>query len=220
MDGRSEYPRLVEEMAASYLGELRTVQVNGPYYLAGYSFGSLVAYEMEQQLTNAREVVALLALLDPHPDDTEAVFGPEGVGDRYQWHRERFARGRPTDKLGYLGLLIQRRQRAVMRRLQNWRTDRYNVRGGYVPPTYRKAVFNQIAGQAKESYKRRPYPGSLTLITSGSYADAQRLAWGEYALGGLDLIELEVSHHGMVSAEEEIKLVSEALDARLRRAGR
>jgi len=37
-------------MAAYYIKALRTVQPEGPYFLGGWSFGGLVAFEMAQQL--------------------------------------------------------------------------------------------------------------------------------------------------------------------------
>ncbi|HLX20720.1 MAG TPA: amino acid adenylation domain-containing protein, partial [Gaiellaceae bacterium] len=42
--------RTVEQMAKHYLDELRMVQPHGPYYLAGYCFGSIVAFDMAQKL--------------------------------------------------------------------------------------------------------------------------------------------------------------------------
>ncbi|MCP4589510.1 MAG: hypothetical protein GY842_02075 [bacterium] len=36
----------------SYLAELRAVEPRGPYQLAGWSFGGLVAYEMACRLQN------------------------------------------------------------------------------------------------------------------------------------------------------------------------
>src|SRR5207237_5769792 len=36
----------IEEMAAHYLSEIKTVQATGPYFLGGYCFGGMVAYEM------------------------------------------------------------------------------------------------------------------------------------------------------------------------------
>src|SRR6185295_1833510 len=54
----------IEEMAASYIEALRSVQREGPYTLGGWSFGGLVAFEMAQQLKEAGHEVALLALLD------------------------------------------------------------------------------------------------------------------------------------------------------------
>lgn len=55
-------------MAAGYLAEIRAVQPKGPYYLAGYSFGGLVAHVMARQIAASGERVALLAMLDsPNP---------------------------------------------------------------------------------------------------------------------------------------------------------
>ncbi len=54
----------VKDAAADYLTELRAVQPNGPYLLAGYSGGGITAYEMAQQLRDMGEEVAVLALLD------------------------------------------------------------------------------------------------------------------------------------------------------------
>jgi thioesterase domain-containing protein len=51
-------------MAALYLEAVREVQSAGPYRLAGWSMGGVVAYEMARQLAAAGERVELLALLD------------------------------------------------------------------------------------------------------------------------------------------------------------
>ena len=57
----------VEEMAAHYIEMLQTVQPQGPYLLAGWSFGGLVAFEMAQQLQEQGQQVSLLALIDTYP---------------------------------------------------------------------------------------------------------------------------------------------------------
>jgi pimeloyl-ACP methyl ester carboxylesterase len=56
--------RRVEQMAAAYLAEVRARQPVGPYHLAGYSFGGLVAFEMACQLVASGEEVGLLGLFD------------------------------------------------------------------------------------------------------------------------------------------------------------
>ena len=65
----------VAEMAALYLREIRAVQAAGPYLLAGWSMGGLVALEMAQQLARRGEAVELLALIDPTPP----AAGPPGA---------------------------------------------------------------------------------------------------------------------------------------------
>ena len=57
----------VEEMAAHYLKEIRTIRLHGPYMLVGYSSGGIVAFEMAQQLCRQGEHVPLLVLLDTAP---------------------------------------------------------------------------------------------------------------------------------------------------------
>ncbi|MCS0710057.1 non-ribosomal peptide synthetase [Massilia aurea] len=60
-----EVPRTsVEAMADDYLAEMRQVQPVGPYFLGGYSFGGLVAYEIANRLIAAGESVAFLGLID------------------------------------------------------------------------------------------------------------------------------------------------------------
>jgi len=69
MDGQTTPHGSVEEMADAAVQEIRSVAPQGPYLLAGYSFGGLVALEVARRLAAAGEEVALLAMLDtfPHP---------------------------------------------------------------------------------------------------------------------------------------------------------
>jgi non-ribosomal peptide synthetase component F/thioesterase domain-containing protein/acyl carrier protein len=54
----------VEAMAAEYLHEIKLRQPSGPYYLCGYSFGGLVAFEIAKSLHSAGEEVGLVGLFD------------------------------------------------------------------------------------------------------------------------------------------------------------
>ncbi|KAL4794685.1 hypothetical protein BDV19DRAFT_390051 [Aspergillus venezuelensis] len=73
----SENVPTIEEMAASYLAEIKRRQPKGPYLLGGYSFGGLVAYEAARQLLEAGDEVSKLILLETacptwathHPDN-------------------------------------------------------------------------------------------------------------------------------------------------------
>jgi len=67
--GRQERPHTtVEAMATEYLIAIRTRQPHGPYYLCGYSFGGLVAFEMARRLAGSGEEVGLLGLFDTLPN--------------------------------------------------------------------------------------------------------------------------------------------------------
>lgn len=54
----------VEEMALHYLREIRTVQRKGPYFLAGYCFGGMIAYEMGRLLKAQGQDVAMLVMFN------------------------------------------------------------------------------------------------------------------------------------------------------------
>jgi thioesterase domain-containing protein/acyl carrier protein len=62
--GRESPRYTVEDMAVHYLREIRTVQPKGPYFLSGYCFGGMVAYEMARLLKSEGEDVALLVMFN------------------------------------------------------------------------------------------------------------------------------------------------------------
>ncbi len=64
LDNDREPQNRVEEIAELYLRELRDVQGNGPYQIAGSCFGNLVAYEMARQLESQGESTTLITI-DP-----------------------------------------------------------------------------------------------------------------------------------------------------------
>jgi amino acid adenylation domain-containing protein len=54
----------VEDMASEYLAELLAVQPDGPYHLAGWSMGGVIAFEMARQLTAQGKSVAPVVIID------------------------------------------------------------------------------------------------------------------------------------------------------------
>ena len=64
LDGREPPHATVEAMAVEYLRAVKARQADGPYYLCGYSFGGLVAFEMARRLRESGDEVALVGLFD------------------------------------------------------------------------------------------------------------------------------------------------------------
>jgi thioesterase domain-containing protein/acyl carrier protein len=64
IDGVTRPFRRIEPMATTYLDALREVRPQGPFLLAGYSMGGVVAYEMAQRLVAAGERIRALILVD------------------------------------------------------------------------------------------------------------------------------------------------------------
>ncbi|WP_085679522.1 MULTISPECIES: non-ribosomal peptide synthetase [unclassified Pseudomonas] len=59
-------PRTLECLARYQIAQLRKVQPHGPYRLAGWSFGGVLAFEMANQLLGADEGVEFLGLIDTY----------------------------------------------------------------------------------------------------------------------------------------------------------
>lgn len=57
--------RSVEELAIAHVKRIREIQSAGPYRIAGFSFGGLLAFEIAKQIQKSGDVVELLFLLDP-----------------------------------------------------------------------------------------------------------------------------------------------------------
>ncbi|TNE47584.1 MAG: acyltransferase domain-containing protein [Deltaproteobacteria bacterium] len=64
LDGRGKMDRSCQTMASRYIQAIQSIQPQGPYHIAGYSFGSYVCYEMARQLQQQGESVAFLGLID------------------------------------------------------------------------------------------------------------------------------------------------------------
>ncbi|WP_262062100.1 non-ribosomal peptide synthetase [Streptomyces sp. STR69] len=68
----------IRQMAAAYLFEMRKAQPSGPYRIAGWSLGGLVAYEIARQLSFDGERTELLLLVDTYAPGTRAYDGFDG----------------------------------------------------------------------------------------------------------------------------------------------
>jgi nonribosomal peptide synthetase DhbF len=97
---RSEkLPQTMNELAADYIRQIRTIQPSGPYHLLGWSLGGNVVQAMATQLQNQGEDINLVALLDAYPstilpykapDEEKALiallvlggYDPKNLGDK------------------------------------------------------------------------------------------------------------------------------------------
>lgn len=66
LNGIEEPHSTIEEMAEHYISEIIATNPDGPYALAGHSFGGIVAFEMCKQLRAKGKTVKVLALFDSY----------------------------------------------------------------------------------------------------------------------------------------------------------
>lgn len=69
IDGVSQPLDRIEDIAELYIKEIRQIQPEGPYYLAGYCAGSVIVYEMALQLEKLGQKVGAAMMVNyAHPD--------------------------------------------------------------------------------------------------------------------------------------------------------
>jgi amino acid adenylation domain-containing protein len=69
IDGIVEPLNNIKDIAASYVSAILAHNPAGPYSLAGYSFGGVMAFEMAQQLTAMGKTVTMLAMFEGYVVD-------------------------------------------------------------------------------------------------------------------------------------------------------
>jgi len=76
----------IAEQAQALLTSIRRTQPRGPYVLAGYSRGGLLAYEIARLLTESGERVAFMGLVDTVPPSLAALLFGETARQRFLRH--------------------------------------------------------------------------------------------------------------------------------------
>lgn len=149
---REELPKTLDDMAADYIKQIRTVQPKGPYHLLGWSLGGNVVQAMATQLQNQGEEVSLLVMLDAFPnhflpikeapDDEEALiallalggYDPDSLGDK------------PLDFEAAIEILrsdgsaLASLDETVILNLKNTYVNSVGILGSYKPKTFRGNV--------------------------------------------------------------------------------
>ena len=182
--------RSVEEMATHYLDELRTVQPRGPYYLAGYCFGSIVAFDMAQRLVQDGEAVGLLAAFNgPSPTWLHTYGGIGGQPSR----RSRRPLPLPTRPLAHrvAGVLASPDKQWRWARHLTWRVQsrlidriRVGVKLRFdrpIPEDLREEFFLAICAQAELAYEPVRYPGPMVVFYGDGLYDDPELGWNGLA---------------------------------------
>ncbi|MFI6516695.1 amino acid adenylation domain-containing protein [Spirillospora sp. NPDC050679] len=187
---QDELPGSVEEMAEDYLALIRTVQPHGPYHLAGWSLGGLVAYQMATRLQADGEQVALLTMIDSYNsldlDSEKRQVLPEllqGIGvDATMLD----AGGNPN--MEQIMAVLAERGDALATLDEN---DLVNVYRNY-----------ENGVRQAEEYRPGPFRGDVVFFTAlqGRAPDTPtaRANWGRLVDGEIEDYPLDVEHHHLM----------------------
>jgi thioesterase domain-containing protein len=193
-DDETIEPTSVEQLARQYVDDLVVFDPVGPYFLGGYSFGGLVAFEMACRLAAAGRSVALLALID--------TINP--------------ALTKPEASLRYARFLWRNAGRRARQLFDPARRRRLPQRA--TPPPMR-AIEERIE-PAGRRYVPPVYPGRLTLLRTRENMEksgAAELGWASRARDGVEAIDVAGQHMQLLEPPY-VEHLGAALQAAITRA--
>jgi thioesterase domain-containing protein/acyl carrier protein len=203
-DGNPAKHTHVESIAAYYLQEIRSVQANGPYFLGGYSFGAIVAFEVAQQITKGGEEVELLVLLDPPNLGRSNVSFTRGASffDSVHGHLRHLALLDPREKVDYTFSRVAGKTRQIVAsriaeacnlvKKITWKICL--ATGSRLPVSVRSPYILDMYRRARVNYSPQPYQGRTVLFKLKSRLYDPVLDWPQVLQGALEIYELDGDH--------------------------
>ena len=208
----------VEDMAADYVKQIRSVQPRGPYTLAGFSLGGLIAFEMAQQLLQCGDKVEMVALVDSQVDQQCLTF-PEWLAHQ---------RSRAALELQEIRARSWRQGASYAFAKATHFADRLRIVAGKAPkrsgfdeqtfgeltlPPYLRRI---VAGLrvAMAAYRPKPYAGRVTFFRStvrNPRWPNPLGVWKRVCQRELEVVEITWSHNDLL-LPPKVAYLAHALD--------
>jgi thioesterase domain-containing protein/aryl carrier-like protein len=195
LDGSSPMAGSIHEMAADYIEQIRAVQPDGPYYLLGFSFGGMPAYEIAVRLRAAGQTVAALVIMDTYPardrdgapvEPGDLPAPPSGAGEGLVFaeidpevERQRIA-GRMREEVGEVLGGLSDEELYLLAKLHNNNTT------------------------LRRQHRASTFDGDMLLFvpeTTGEDDHPDRRRWEPYVSGEISQVSLPCKHSDMIRPE-------------------
>ncbi|WP_080056140.1 non-ribosomal peptide synthetase [Spirosoma aerolatum] len=222
LDGKDEPLDKMEDIAAFYLSEVLEQNPNGPYAIAGYSFGGYVALEMARQLKAMGKEVKMLAMFDTNAQESDMN---RSMGD---WLMRKVLRQFPK-LIWFTRSLIQKPIQTLkyQQGYVEWKIDALLKAMGLrqePEPEVGLEHLNKIIEKheyAFSHYTMKPYDGVIDLFKAQVRLyfvdDSKFLGWKKYAKKGVRVHSVPGDHQLMLLPPND-KAFAEALQRALDQA--
>jgi len=211
IDGVGEFDTEVEVMADRYIQAMRAVQPEGPYYLGGYCYGGVIAFEMARHLETQGETPALVAIFEG--------YAPLRGGNRDSiWRNPQlllnFMHNMPYWFFDYLQLGYKQMWRRLRRKFRShWKKvmRKFGVIVMYgaedviddtahLPAKQRQLMETQLRAMSK--YDPEIYNGSVTLFRVRSQSLSRTpdpaMGWNKVVARGVNIRRIAGNHHNIL----------------------
>ncbi|MEJ7675696.1 MAG: thioesterase domain-containing protein [Chitinophagaceae bacterium] len=199
----------IEEMAAHYINEIRSVQQEGPYFLAGYCLGGILSFEMAQQLTRQGQIVALLASINgvspTYTVSSDLIEIEEGDNPEentnlpsktigHYWKKFMFLSAKEKMVLPLKVLIKKSLTYNQQFRIRKFLYNYYISRNKPLPEALGKYYFLETNGAIARAYKPLPYPGRMIIFRSPLIYPDPYLGWNGFVTGGIETCDIPGKH--------------------------
>jgi amino acid adenylation domain-containing protein len=221
LDGKDEPLDNMEAIAAHYLTEVLDQNSNGPYAIAGYSFGGYVALEMARQLKAMGKDVKMLAMFDTNAQESDTHvnqtrltrFGRKILRQfpKLIWFTRSLVQ-HPIETLAHQKRYVKRQIQAVLQ------PDRLSAPVVADTPLDHMGRIMQKHEIAFQAYTMKPYDGIVDLFKAQFRIyfvdDSKYLGWKKYALKGVRVHDVPGDHEKMLLPPND-KVFAQALQRAL-----
>ncbi|MHA4895877.1 amino acid adenylation domain-containing protein [Pedobacter sp. PWIIR3] len=215
LNGIDEPLDRIEAIAAHYISEIRARNPSGPYALAGYSFGGIVAFEMAKQLEAQNFKVIMLAMFDtyayrtPHYDPAVIKYINKGLYFfRKIWHTVAFKEGFKST--------INNRAATLKKKMQYHLAMLFKKQSGQGSTIDHSFKVDKANNIASKHYRIVPYPISIELFRAETKTfhldDFEFMGWKPYALKGINVHSIPGEHNTIFMSPNDKKFAAKLQD--------
>jgi thioesterase domain-containing protein/acyl carrier protein len=196
----------LSDAVAFYAAAVERVQSNGPYILAGWSHGGLVAFEMAQQLRRrGREVTGVFLIDTQFPTGTIPEYSDEDLATVYSYELARQVGIDLNLDLTTVGPDPERRLEHIVNVCRELRI---------LPDTTNVETVRKLIGELRcrermgATYHPQPYDGMVFLFRAKESRELtgvptagliEESAWAEVCKGGLKVVDVAGDHYTVLS---------------------
>jgi thioesterase domain-containing protein len=199
----------IEEMVSLYHREIREAQLDGPFYLGGYSGGGVVAFELAHRLRAEGADVPLLVFLDTfHPHTT-----PRKLSLRERMNKLLEEGPSYISRLGMGRVARHYEELSIELKIRLLESNDLPL-----PMELREIQMTRSFLSAAARYRPRPYDGRVLLFRAQMMAETYRhvgptLGWHNL-LPNLDIVEVPGGHDSLV-LEPNVQVLASHLNRAL-----
>jgi thioesterase domain-containing protein len=217
----SEPVRQVERLAKLYAAEVRSEQPHGPYYLFGYSFGGVLAFEVARELRSQSENVGLVIMADcPAPGYPK----PAPVHVRIRTHAQNLMSRSNAERMRYLRERMDNGVARIGRVLGLMPSDAGDHTIDTTPPHIHRV--NAALYEAYAHYRPSQQCVDVLFLTADTPPDWPGARFDDPLMGWSGLLAGRLSQWGIPGAHlsifspENVPVLAERLRSSLARAER